>query len=233
MRADHALGRAGGAGGVEDGERIAGLHAAGADRRFGAGRPWRGAPRAPSVGGTLRRPRSPTTQIARRLVLREVRRRRAARRSCVLDHQQPRPAVGQEVLDLRPHRRRVDRHRRPRRSSRSRGTSRGIRRGCRTSARPGRRAARRPRARRRRAAPRRVGRIARATSARRRSTAAAASPNAAAWRCSIAGSVRSRGGSAAQSSSAAPAEVGGLHARVARPVAATRRVSAISPVSST
>ena len=56
------------------------------------------------------------------------------------DHQQPGAAVDQEVFDLRPHRRGVDRHRDRADPAAAEEQPRGTRRGCRTSAPRGRRA---------------------------------------------------------------------------------------------
>ena len=106
VRADHALGRPGGARGVEDGERHAG-----ADRRSRNGIAARRV-RLAAHTGIAGAPPASSRQPPHRLQggARQVRLRQP-RRECALDQQQPGAAVGQVVRDLRPHRRGVDRHR--------------------------------------------------------------------------------------------------------------------------
>ena len=115
VRADDALGRAGGARGVEDGERVGGE-----DRRLGViggrrsrvevGQARPGAARdacgQPCIGRGIA---DDPQRLERRAV--ELGRRQP-RDEAVLDHEQPRRAVAQHVGDLRSHRRGVDRHHR-------------------------------------------------------------------------------------------------------------------------
>ena len=160
--------------------------------------------------------------------LAEVRVRQALDESR-LDHQQPRAAVAQQVADLRPHRRGVDRHRRGAEPAAGEEGLEQLDPVAAASARPGRRAARRRRAAPR-PAPRRGAAASRATRPCRRTSSSGrspmpfgAAPQHRRQRCAppAAGLDRRR----PHSSSVASAEIGGLHPRVAGERGARRRAA--------
>ena len=115
VRADHALRRAGRARRVEDRERSPGRDVGGVDRR--RRRRARNAQRsgrrrgAASTRGTASPPTTPAPSSSARRASSCARSRARASPRCGLDDEQPRAAVGEQVADLRPHRRGVDRHR--------------------------------------------------------------------------------------------------------------------------